>query len=203
MKKFIPFLCMLLLTVACKKDSEPTPVPLISRVTVDGNVAYKFFYNASNQISSWELYSYDAPTAPLAVIFDFTYSNDGKLSELMTHRYPGNIPESRLFFEYDNLGKIIGHESYDLQGADPSKPWRWGVYQYSAAGRLSSVTMRDKDGELDVRYNLTYYDDGVLKQREAYEETITNQLRLISRVIYSILYLYRLYRDLFADLCFT
>ena len=186
MKKFISFLFLLILFGACKKNSEPAPVPLISRVTVDGAVAYKFFYNTSNQITKWEFYSYDAPGAPLAVVFDFTYDNNGKLSEIMIHRYPGNVPESRLFFEYNSLGKIIGHELYDLQGADPSKPWRWGVYQYSAAGRLSTVTMRDKDGKLDTRYNLSYYDDGALKQRDSYEETVTQQLRLTGRVIYSV-----------------
>jgi len=186
MKKVILYLLILLIAGACKKNSEPTPVPLVSRVTADGAVAYKFFYNASNQLTKWELYSYDSPGDPLTLVYDFTYDNKGKLAELISHRYPGNIPESRLFFEYNNLGKIIGHEFYDLQGADPSKPWRWGVYQYSATGLLSSVTMKDKDGKLDTRYNLSYYDDGTLKQRDAYQETVTNQLRLTSRTIYSV-----------------
>ena len=186
MKKIISFLSILILTGACKKNSEPVPVPLISRVAADGAVAYKFFYNPSNQIKSWELYSYDAPGAPLALVYDFTYDNNGKLSELISHIYPGNIPESRLFFEYDNLGRITSHEFYNLQAANPSQPSGSGVYQYSAAGRLSTVTMLDKDGKLDRRFNLTYYNDGALKQRDSYEETVTQQLRLTSRTIYSV-----------------
>jgi hypothetical protein len=91
-----------------------------------------------------------------------------------------------LLFEYDANGRIIGHERYDLQGPDPSEPDLWGVYQYAANGHLSSVTIRDENGELSSRYNLTYFDNGALKQRDEYEETITNQLRLVSRVIYSL-----------------
>ncbi len=186
MKKFIPFLFILIVTGACKKNSEPAAVPLISRVTADGSIAYKFFYNASNKMTSWELYSYDAPNNPLTLIYAFTYDNKGQLSELISHRYPGNVPESRIFFEYDNTGRIISHEFYDLQSANPSQPNGSGVYQYNAAGRLSTVTMRDKDGKFDRRYNFTYYDDGALKQRDSYEETVTQQLRLTSRTIYSV-----------------
>lgn len=185
MKKFIPFLCMLLLAIACKKDSEPAPVPLISRVTVNGGIAYKFYYNTDNQIIRWELYGYETVGNPLNAEFELEYSN-GKLSTLSSFSEPGKVPSGRLLFEYDDNGRIIGHERYDLQGADPSEPDTWGVYQYATNGRLSSVTIREENGDLRSRYNLTYFDDGALKQRDEYDETVTNQLRLVSRVIYSL-----------------
>lgn len=185
MKKFIPFLCMLFLIVACKKDSDPAPVPLISRVTANGSIAYKFYYNNDNQIDRWELYGYETPGNPLSSTIEFEYNN-AKLSMLSSFNEPGKIPVVRLLFQYDGNGRIIGHENYDLQSSDPSEPHLWGVYQYAANGRLSSVTIRDENGELDMRYNLTYFDDGALKQRDGYEETVSNQLRLVSRVIYSL-----------------
>jgi len=185
MKKFIPFLGMLLFTIACKKDSDPAPVPLITRVTANGGIAYKFYYNNDNQIIRWELYGYETVGNPLNAEFEFEYNN-GKLSKLSTFSEPGKVPVARLLFEYDDNNRIISHERYDLQGPDPSEPDSWGVYQYTTGGRLSSVTIRDENGELRSRYNLTYFDDGALKQRDEYDETVTNQLRLVSRVIYSL-----------------
>jgi hypothetical protein len=78
MKKFIPILFMLLVTVACKKNSEPAPVPLIARVTANGGIAYKFHYNNDNQIISWELYGYESPGNPLNSVVEFEYNNGTK-----------------------------------------------------------------------------------------------------------------------------
>ncbi len=186
MKKLIPYLLLILAASACKKNSEPSPVPLISRVTVNGSIAYKFFYNSSDQITTWELYSYESPGNPLGAVFEFKYGSDGKLDELRSFHEPGHVPNSRILLQYDSLGRISGHEYYDLQAANPSKPKEWGVYQYNAASRLSTVTVKDENDKLEVRYNLSYYDDGSLKQRDSYEETITHQLRLTERVIYSL-----------------
>jgi len=81
---------------------------------------------------------------------------------------------------------LKGHLYYDLKGPNPSAPSQKGVYTINAQGLISTATVRDEDGEL-VRYHaLSYYPNGFLKERNDYDETVTNQLRLTGRVLYSI-----------------
>lgn len=171
----------------CSKKKESAPVPLVSRVTANGGIAYKFFYNDSRQLSRWEIYAYESPGSPLSAQFEFTYNENGLLAQLATFSEPGKVPVQRLVFLEDMAKKrLSGFEAYELQGGNPAIPSRKANFNYNAAGRLSTVVIRNKDGELELQYNLSYFDDGTLKQRDGYDESVTNQLRLRERTIYSL-----------------
>lgn len=188
MKQLILFFMLASLAFAsCKKSSDKAPEPLVSRVTANGGIAYKFYYNSKRQLERWELFSYETLGNPMAAQFEFSYGNDGLLTQIATYKEPGKVPQQRLVFQIDAAkGRYSGFEGYNPQGPNPAVPERWAKFNYGASGRLNTVVIRDDDDELLVQFNLSYFEDGSLKQRDAYDETITNQLRLTERVIYSL-----------------
>lgn len=187
MKRYIYLAIAAIMLVSCSKKGEKATVPLITRVTANGGIAYKFHYNSKNQIIRWETYAYETLGNPMTSQWEFTYAPDGLLSELAVFSEPGKVPGSRLIFTRDeSKNRLSGFQFYDLQGLNPAQPYRSGVFNYNASNRMTSAVIRDKDGELDVQHNLSYFENGLLKQRDSYEETITNQLRLRERNIYSL-----------------
>lgn len=185
-KFFLLTVMAVLLYSSCKKDNIPSKEALVSRASYNGMIAYKFSYNDKNQLARLEYYKVDPTDNSLTIYYNLTYNDKDEMTELALFEMPGNMPRARLFFGYNQSGKVINYDYYDLQGADPSSPVVKTVFTYNAQNQLSTATARDGDGEFINRYNFSYYPDGFLKQRDNYEETVTNQLRLISRVIYSI-----------------
>jgi hypothetical protein len=186
MKIFILAVLAMLVFSTCKKDKSPEKQALVSRASYNGLNAYRFSYSADNHLIKWELFNTDPQNNSITAYIQFDYNANGQMEKLSTFQMPGAVPVGHIIFGYDNAGKVISFESYDLQGANPSEPYRHAVFQYNAQNQLTTATIRDDDDELIRQYSLSYYPNGFLKERNEYEETITDQLRLAGRVIYSI-----------------
>lgn len=186
MTMFMVAACLLTLS-ACKKDDLPSKETLISRASYNGMTVYKFYYEGDdNLLAKWEHFKPDPTDNTMSTYFTFKYNANKQLEELSIFVMPGSVPGSKLFFTYNQEGKVTGFSSYDLQGPDPSTPQRNGTFTYTAAGTMGNATIKDEDGELISYFTLSYFPNGFLKERNEYEESITNQLRLKSRVIYSV-----------------
>jgi hypothetical protein len=174
-----------LLAGSCKKNTDSAPEPLLTRVSYNGVNGYKFYYSDKNQLIRWELFSTDPANNAMSAYFTMEYNNNGQLAEMTTFQMPGDVPYTHIVYKYDQNGRMTGYDSYDLQGPDPSSPGTSSFY-YNGQDQLITATLKDEDGEFILQYSLTYYPNGFLKQRDEYEESITNQLRLKSRTIYSV-----------------
>jgi hypothetical protein len=171
---------------SCKKEDADKKEPLLSRVVYNGLNGYKLYYSDKNLWTKWELFKLDATDNSMAVYMTMEYNDKDQLTKLSQFTMPGDVPSQRLFFEYDNSGKQTGYTLYDLQGANPSKPFLKGTFAYSQQNQLSTVTIKKDNGDLFAYYTLSYYPNGYVKERNEYDETITHQLRLTSKTIYSI-----------------
>jgi hypothetical protein len=183
--KFL-FIVLLIGFFSCKKEDSHKKEPLLSKVIYNGLIGYKLYYSDKNLWSKWELFKIDATDNTVSAYFTFNYNDKGQLTQVSTFSMPGDVPTRRLFFEFDNNGVQTGYTNYDLQGANPSKPDLKGTFVYNQQNLLSTVTIKKDNGDLHAYYNLSYYSNGFLKQRDEYDETITHQLRLTGRTIYSI-----------------
>jgi hypothetical protein len=183
--KFL-FIVLLIGFFSCKKEDSHKKEPLLSKVIYNGLIGYKLYYSDKNLWSKWELFKIDATDNTVSAYFTFNYNDKGQLTQVSTFSMPGDVPTRRLFFEFDNNGVQTGYTNYDLQGANPSKPDLKGTFVYNQQNLLSTVTIKKDNGDLHAYYNLSYYPNGFLKQRDEYDETITHQLRLTGRTIYSI-----------------
>jgi hypothetical protein len=182
---FIAFLLMIGI-LSCKKEDSPKKEHLLSRVVYNGVNAYKLYYSDKNLWTKWEIFKTDPADNVMSVYITFDYNDKDQLIKLSTFMMPGDIPSQRIFFEYNNDGKQTGYTNYDLQGPNPSKPNLKGTFVYNQQNLLSTATIKKDNGDLWAYYNLSYYPNGFLKQREEYDETVTNQLRLTGKTIYSI-----------------
>jgi hypothetical protein len=171
---------------SCKKEDSDKKEPLLSKVIYNGLNGYKLYYNEKNLWTKWELFNVDPADNSLTAYITMEYNDKDQLSKLSSYSMPGDIPSQRLFFEYDNSGKQTGYTAYDLQGANPSKPSLKGTFAYNQQNQLSTVTIKKDNGDLYGYYTLTYYPNGFMKERDEYDETITHQLRLTGKTIYSI-----------------
>jgi hypothetical protein len=184
----ILFITLLLLVgiFSCKKEDSDKKEPLLSKVIYNGLIGYKLYYNEKNLWNKWELFKTDPVDNSLSLYMTMDYNEKDQLTKLSMFSMPGDVPSQRLFFEYDNTGKQTGYTNYDLQGANPSKPYLKGAFVYNQQNQLSTVTIKKDNGDLHAYYSLSYYPDGILKQRDEYDETVTHQLRLTGKTIYSI-----------------
>lgn len=172
--------------LSCKKEDSHKKEPLLSRVVYNGLNGYKLYYSDKNLWTKWELFKLDAVDNSLSVYMTMEYNDKDQLTKLSQFSMPGDVPSQRLFFEYDNSGKQTGYSLYDLQGANPSKPYLKGAFAYNQQNQLGTVTIRKDNGDLYAYYSLSYYPNGFLKERDEYDETVTHQLRLTGKTIYSI-----------------
>ena len=172
--------------LSCKKEDSPKKEPLLSRVVYNGLNGYKLYYSDKNLWTKWELFKLDATDNSMSLYMTMEYNDKDQLTKLSQFSMPGDVPAQRLFFEYDNSGKQTGYTLYDLQGANPSKPSLKGTFVYNQQNQLSTVTIKKDNGDLHAYFSLSYYPNGYVKERDEYDETITHQLRLTSKTIYSI-----------------
>jgi len=185
--KLILFTFLLVIGLfSCKKEDSKKKEPLLSRVVYNGLNGYKLYYSDKNLWTKWELFNLDAVDNSLSVYMTMEYNDKDQLVKLSQFTMPGDVPSQRLFFEYDNTGKQTGYTAYDLQGANPSKPSLKGTFTYNQQNQLGTVTIKKDNGDLYAYYTLSYYPNGFAKERDEYDETITHQLRLTSKTIYSI-----------------
>ena len=171
---------------SCKKEDSHTKGPLISKVIYNGLIAYKLYYSDKGQWIKWESYKLEPGDNTLSVYLTFEYNDKGQLAKTSINDMPGDVPRTRIFYEYDNSGKQTGYTLYDLQGANPSKPYLKGAFVYNQQNLLGTATIRKENGDLWAYYSLSYYDNGFPKERDEYDETITHQLRLTGKTIYSV-----------------
>jgi hypothetical protein len=186
MKIFFTIIVLSLALASCKKEDSHQKEPLISAVKYNGLIGYKFQYNNRNLWTSWELHKTDATDNTMSVKITFEYNDKDQLTKTSIFDMPGDVARTRVFYEYDNAGTQTGYTYYDLQGADPSKPSLKGTFTYNAQKLLSTAIIREADGELHRYYSLSYYPNGFAKERNEYDETVTNQLRLLGKVVYSV-----------------
>jgi len=190
MKQSISKILLSLLLVigifSCKKEDSNKKETLLSRVVYNGLNGYKLYYSDKNLWTKWELFNLDPVDNSLSVYMTMEYNDKDQLTKLSQFRMPGDVPSQRLFFEYDNSGRQTGYSLYDLQGPNPSKPSLKGTFLYNQQNLLGTVTIRKENGDLYAQFSLSYYPNGFLKERDEYDETITHQLRLTSKTIYSI-----------------
>jgi len=159
---------------------------LLSRAGYNGMTAYEFHYSENNLWTRWDLFKIDPSDNSLSVYVTFDYDGMGRLVQLAVFDMPGNVPRTRTLLEYDNEGKLTGHSYYDLLGPNPSMPEQTAVYTYNAQNQINVSTVRDKNGGLVNRKTLSYFPNGVTKETNDYEETVTHQLRLKGRALYSL-----------------
>ncbi len=172
--------------LSCKKEDSSKKEPLLSRVVYNGLNGYKLYYSDKNLWTKWELFKLDATDNSMSLYMTMEYNDKDQLTKLSQFSMPGDVPAQRLFFEYDNSGKQTGYTLYDLQGANPSKPALKGTFGYNQQNQLSTVTIKKDNGDLHAYFSLSYYSNGYVKERDEYDETITHQLRLTNKTIYSI-----------------
>jgi hypothetical protein len=164
--KFLLITLLLLIGFfSCKKEDSHKKVPLLSKVIYNGLIGYKLHYSDKNLWNKWEIFNIDATDNTVNVYLTFDYNDKGQLSKISTYSMPGDVPTKRLFFEFDNNGKQTGYTNYDLQGANPSKPYLKGTFVYNQQDLLSTVTIKKDNGDLYAYYNLSYYPNGFLKER--------------------------------------
>jgi len=182
------FFALLLLgcSLSCKKEDSHKKETLLSKVIYNGLNAYKLYYSDKRQWIKWESFNLEPGSNNLLVYLTFEYNDKGQLTKTSIYDMPGDIPRSRIFYEYDNSGKQTGYTLYDLQGANPSKPYLKGAFVYNQQNLLGTATIRKENGDLWAYYSLSYYDNGFPKERDEYDETITHQLRLTAKTIYSV-----------------
>jgi hypothetical protein len=186
-QKIIIYTLILLTGVfSCKKEDSHKKEPLLSKVVYNGLVGYKLYYSDKNLWTKWELFKTEPADNSLSVYITLDYNDKEQLIKTSVFDMPGDIPRTRLFFEYDNSGKQTGYTLYDLQGPNPSKPYLKGTFVYNQQNKLSTVTIKTDNGDLYAYYNLSYYPNGFLKEKNEYDETVTHQLRLTGKTIYSI-----------------
>ena len=171
---------------SCKKEDSNKKETLLSKVVYNGLNGYKLYYSDKNLWTKWELFNTDPANNSLSAYITMEYNEKDQLAKVSTFTMPGDVPNTRLFFEYDNSGKQTGYTLYDLQGANPSKPFLKGAFLYNQQNLLGTATIRKDNGDLYAQFSLSYYPNGYLKERDEYDETITHQLRLTSKTIYSI-----------------
>jgi hypothetical protein len=182
---FIAFLLVIGL-FSCKKEDSHQKEPLLSKVMYNGLNAYRLYYSDKNLWTKWELFKTDAVDNSLAGYITMEYNDKDQLTKVSTFTMPGDVPNTRLFFEYDNSDRQTGYTLYDLQGANPSKPFLKGAFVYNQQNLLGTATIKKDNGDLYAYYSLSYYPNGFLKERDEYDETVTHQLRLTGKTIYSV-----------------
>ncbi|MEO8406228.1 MAG: hypothetical protein ABI480_16585 [Chitinophagaceae bacterium] len=185
MKKICSLLVVaMLLTVSCKKDhAVKTKVPLLSRAYNNGATVYQFYYTPQNLLSKIELYD-EGPGNALMYHFDITY-NGSQVSQIVYKSMPGEVPVFRLVYSYDQSGRVLTSEYYDLAGPTPNVPTSTDTYTYNTDGILSSVTSKDKTNVFLRKTNFLHYPDGKLKESQQFLEQ-SNQLYMVAKSTYSI-----------------
>jgi len=162
MKQILFFLTILLASAGCKKDTEKPPEIFLSEIKSKGVVTTSFEYSPDNKLIRLNGHAAGALSYRLA----FKYDATGKVSELTSYTFPGEIPVSKSIMECDNQGKILHIITYELQGASPNLPVSTATFVYNAAGLLSKAERRDNDDKFLYSSNFTYYPDGNLEEMQ-------------------------------------
>lgn len=183
MKHLTLFLFAALTLNSCKKSESAPKEILLSAILQDGKLQYSFFYDDQNRLYQYDIYNQAGTT--LAQIVSIEYETDDRLKGFTGYSMPGNVPIVRVLYEYNDMGQLVGGESYQLQGPTPNTPNLTVDYTYNAAGRLSVIHQRNKDGDLTTRTNYSYFPDGNLKEANKYKPS-GNLLWQSGKISYSL-----------------
>ena len=162
MKQIFFFLTILLASAGCKKNTEKPTEIFLSEIKSKGVVTTSFEYSSDKKLI--RVNGHDA--GALSYRFVFKYDVSGKVSELTSYTFPGEIPVTKSITECDNQGKILHVTTYELQGNSPNTPVSTATFIYNTAGLLSKVERRDNDDKFLYSSNFTYYPNGNLEEMQ-------------------------------------
>ncbi|HEU4470748.1 MAG TPA: hypothetical protein VFR58_06685 [Flavisolibacter sp.] len=187
MKRIVFILAMGLSFLSCKKQSEEAAEKkiLLSEVRVDGLLNLRFSYNDRGLPVKLESFDLNPGNNSVASYAEFQYNENDQIKQYFSYTMPGNAsPVAKTIVQYNEAGKLSNASFYDLQSATPNSAYITHSFVYNNKGQLSTHTERNANGQLTVRKNLSYYDNGHLKEIQEWKEN-GGQLWMFGKTLYS------------------
>ena len=188
MKSIVLALAISLFLISCKKDgggSDKEKTILLSEILSNGVKELRFHYDASDYLVKLEGFNSDPADNSMTSYIVFLNDDKGRIKQFTSYIMPENQGASKATVEYDADGKITGASSYDLTGISPNTPVATSTITYNAKKQVIKTVRKDKNGKLLEQENLSYFDDGHIKERSSWKET-DGQLWMTGKTSYSI-----------------
>lgn len=176
-----------LLLISCKKESgsNKEKTILLSEVTSNGLKELRFHYDANNFLVKLEGFNADPADNSMTSYITFLNDEQGRIKQFTSYQMPSNAAAAKGTVEYDASGRISGASSYDLAGPAPNTPYATSTFTYNAKDQLIKSVRKDKNGKLMEQENLSYFDDGHIKERSSWQES-NGALWMSSKASYSL-----------------
>src|SRR5688572_4612129 len=187
MKSMIIVTVISLFLVACKKESSgdtKQKETLLSEAYSDGLLALRFSYDANNYVNKLESFNTDPADNSLNSYVVFQHHADGRIKQYTGYSMPVNVAGVKVTLEYDSSGKLTRSSFFDLQGISPNSAQTTTAYTYNVKGKVIKMVEKKKNGELVLQTNLSYYEDGHVKEAQLWREQ-DEQLWLANKTSYS------------------
>jgi hypothetical protein len=185
MKKLILQIAICGLLLGCKKESGGPKEILLTEIKANGLIEKRMEYNSDNLITKLEGYTLEQTNNTVHTYINFLYNADGRVKEYTGFGVPGNIPIAKIIVNYDDAGKVVSTDYYDLLAGNPSQVKHITTYTYNAKGLVIKTARKNKEGKLAEQINYAYYGDGHLKERSSWQEE-SGALWMRSKFTYSI-----------------
>jgi hypothetical protein len=188
MKKSTVILAVIgLLFIACKKESggdTQQKETLLSEAYSNGLLALRFSYDANNYVNKIESFKADLADQSMTSYVVFQHHSDGRIKQYTAYTMPGNVAVGKVTFDHDSAGKLTKASYFDLQGLSPNTALTTTGYAYNTKGQVIKIVEKKKNGELVLQTNLSYYEDGHIKEEQHWSEQ-DKQLWLKGKISYS------------------
>lgn len=177
-----------LLFFSCKKNgggTEKEKTLLLSEISTNGLKELKMSYDSKNYLIKLEAFKTDPADNTMTSYIVFVNEDDGRIKQFTSYMMPSNQAAGKGVIEYDAAGRISGATSYDLQGLSPGTPSGTTTFTYNGKDQVIKSVRKDKNGKMVEQQNLSYFDDGHIKERSTWKEE-SGQLWMTSKASYSM-----------------
>lgn len=173
MKSIVIATAISLFLISCKKDgggSDQEKTILLSEISSNGLKGLRLYYDASNYLIKLEGFKSDPADNSMTSYIVFLNDDEGRIKQFTSYTMPSNTAVAKGTVEYDAAGKITGVSSFDLTSITPNTPVATTTVTYNAGGQVIKTVRKDKNGKLLEQENLSYFDDGHVKERSSWKE---------------------------------
>jgi hypothetical protein len=187
MKSIVLATAISLFLISCKKDggSDKEKTILLTEVSSNGLKEMRLHYDANNYLVKMEGFNADPADNSMSSYIVFLNDAEGRIEQFTSYIMPANIAAAKGIVTYDASGKITGATSYDLMGISPNTPHATSTITYNAKDQVIKTVRKDKDGKMLEQENLSYFEDGHIKERSSWKET-DGQLWMTGKSSYSL-----------------